>query len=229
MLNTERLCLGCMNDNGGEKICSICGFDNSAQNDTEYLPLGYWIKDRYLVGRVTEHNGEGVTYVGWDNKEDAIVNIREYYPKGAANRNADGTVQIAVGSEFTFNEGIMSFLELNRKIASLVGLPSLFTTVEVFEEGGTAYNITKAVQGITLREFLIRNGGDLKWEQARPLFLPLITTVAALHEAGIIHRGISPDTIFVGRDGKLRLTDIAFLTIICKFPHAMPTCFPSTF
>ena len=139
MLNTERLCLGCMNDNGGEKICSICGFDNTTPNDAEYLPLGYWIKDRYLVGRVTEHNGEGVTYVGWDNKEDAIVNIREYYPKGAANRNADGTVQIAVGSEFTFNEGIMSFLELNRKIASLVGLPSLFTTVEVFEEGGTAY------------------------------------------------------------------------------------------
>lgn len=213
MLNTERLCLGCMNDNGGEKICSICGFDNTTPNDAEYLPLGYWIKDRYLVGRVTEHNGEGVTYVGWDNKEDAIVNIREYYPKGAANRNADGTVQIAVGSEFTFNEGIMSFLELNRKIASLVGLPSLFTTVEVFEEGGTAYNITKAVQGITLREFLIRNGGDLKWEQARPLFLPLITTVAALHEAGIIHRGISPDTIFVGRDGKLRLTDICIRSV----------------
>ncbi len=213
MLNTERLCLGCMNDNGGEKICSICGFDNSVSNDSEYLQLGFWIRDRYLVGRVIEHNGEGVTYVGWDNKEDSIVNIREYYPKGAANRRADGTVEIAVGNEFTFNEGIMSFLELNRKIANLADLPSLLPTVEVFEEGGTAYNITKTVPGITLREFLIRNGGDLKWEQARPLFLPLITTVAALHEAGIIHRGISPDTIFVGRDGKLRLMDICIRSV----------------
>ena len=213
MLNTERLCLGCMNDNGGEKICSICGFDRSQPNDSEYLTLGYWIKDRYLVGRVIEHNGEGVTYIGWDNKEDSIVNIREYYPKGAANRNEDGTVAIAAGNEFTFNEGIMSFLELNRKIATLSHLPSLLPTVEVFEEGGTAYNITKAVPGITLREFLIRNGGDLTWEQARPLFLPLITTIAGLHEAGIVHRGISPETIFVGRDGKLRIIDICIRSV----------------
>ncbi|MBO5726047.1 MAG: PASTA domain-containing protein [Clostridia bacterium] len=213
MLNTERLCLGCMNDNGGEKICSICGFDSSESNDSEYLKLGYWIKERYLVGRVIEHNGEGVTYIGWDNKEDSIVNIREYYPKGAANRNEDGTVAIAVGNEFTFNEGIMSFLELNRKIATLSHLPSLLPTVEVFEECGTAYNITKAVPGITLREFLIRNGGDLTWEQARPLFLPLITTIAGLHEAGIVHRGISPETIFVGRDGKLRIIDICIRSV----------------
>lgn len=213
MLNTERLCLGCMTDNGGEKICSICGFDSSESNDKEYLKLGYWIRERYLVGRVIEHNGEGVTYVGWDNKEDSVVNIREYYPKGAAARKEDGTVAIVDGSEYTFNEGIMSFLELNRKVASLMDLPSLLPTVDVFEEGGTAYNITKAVPGITLREFLIRNGGDLTWEQARPLFLPLITTISGLHDAGIIHRGISPDTIFVGRDGKLRIKDICIRSV----------------
>ena len=208
MLNTERLCLGCMNDNGGEAICSICGYDSKEFNDSEFLATSTWLKDRYLVGRAFENNGEGVTYIGWDNRNDTIVNIREYFPKGAAIRKSSGSISIVEGSEFTFNEGIMNFLELNRKLLKISGVHSFLEAVEVFETNGTAYAVFKAVQGITLREFLIRNGGNLKWEQARPLFLPLITTVATLHENGIIHRGISPETIIVGRDGKLRLTGI---------------------
>ena len=31
MINTERLCLGCMNDSGGEQICPICGYDSASQ------------------------------------------------------------------------------------------------------------------------------------------------------------------------------------------------------
>lgn len=208
MLNTERLCAGCMNDNGGEKVCSICGYDSKIQNAAELLPTRYWLKERYLVGRVIESNGEGVTYIGWDNKEDSIVNIREYFPESAAVRQSDMSVKIKEGSEFTFNEGIMNFLELHRNIAALGDLPALPQSVEVFEENSTAYSITKSVAGITLREFLIRNGGSLTWEQARPLFLPVLTTVQAMHNKGILHRGISPETIIVGRDGKLRLTGI---------------------
>ena len=208
MLNTERLCAGCMNDNGGEKVCSICGYDSKTQNAAELLPTRYWLKERYLIGKVTESNGEGVTYIGWDNKEDQIVNVREYFPESAALRNSDMTVKIKDSSEFVFNEGLMNFLELHKNIEALGEMPALPTSVEVFEENGTAYSITKSVSGITLREFLIRNGGSLNWEQARPLFLPVLTTVQAMHSAGIIHRGISPETIIVGRDGKLRLTGI---------------------
>ncbi len=208
MLNTERLCIGCMNDNGGEKVCSICGYDSAVQNPENLLPTNYWLKDRYLVGRVIDSNGEGVTYIGWDNNEDQIVNIREYFPDSAALRLEDKSVAIVKGNEFVFNEGIMNFLEIHRKISGLKPLPALPQFIEVFEANGTAYSITKSSSGITLREFLIRNGGSLSWEQARPLFLPVLTTLQALHSAGILHRGISPETIIVGRDGKLRLSGI---------------------
>ncbi|MBR3961169.1 MAG: protein kinase, partial [Clostridia bacterium] len=213
MLNTERLCIGCMNDNGGEKVCSICGYDSSVQNAPEYLPTHYWLKDRYLIGKVIDFNSEGVTYIGWDNIEDQIVNVREYFPLSAAKRDSDKKVAIKSGEEFVFNEGIMNFLELHRTLAKLGDLPALLPVTEVFEDNGTAYSICKSVAGITLREFLIRNGGNLSWEQARPLFLPLITTVQGLHDAGIIHRGISPETVVVGRDGKLRLTGICIRSV----------------
>lgn len=209
MLNTERLCVGCMNDNGGEKVCSICGYDSKQQNAETLLPTRFWLKDRYLIGRVTDSNAEGVTYIAWDNKEDQIVNIREYFPEAAAVRNSNKSVSIKSGDEFTFNEGIMNFLELHKNLMSLGEQPALANYIEVFEENGTAYSITKSFSGITLREFLIRNGGTLTWEQARPLFLPILTTLQTMHEAGVIHRGISPETIIVGRDGKLRLTGIS--------------------
>ncbi len=226
MIDTERLCLGCMNDNNGEKVCSICGYDTKLNNDAEFLPVRFWIKGRYYVGKAIESNGEGVTYIGWDNKEDAIVNIREYFPKGAANRAENGRVIINEDNKFVFNEGIMSFLELNRRLMSLKGLPAILPVIEVFEENGTAYSITKAVAGVTLREFLIRNGGDLNWEQARPLFLPVITTLAELHEAGIIHRGISPETIIVGRDGKLRLIDFCIRSVRMSKSNMVIQLFP---
>ncbi len=213
MLNTERLCIGCMNDNGGEEVCSICGYNQANPNSEEYLQPRYWLNERYLIGRVLDSNGEGVTYLGWDNNSDSIVNIREYFPKGAVQRKPSGEVAIVPGNEFTFNEGILSFLELNKKLMTMAHLPSMMSVTDVFEHAGTAYSIIKAVQGITLKEFLIRNGGNLEWEQARSLFLPLITTVAELHEAGIIHRGISPDTILVGRDGKLRLKDFCIRSV----------------
>lgn len=209
MLNTERLCVGCMNDNGGEKVCSICGYDSKQQNAEELLPTRFWLKDRYLIGRVTESNAEGVTYIAWDNKEDQIVSIREYFPEAAATRNSNKSVAIKSGNEFVFNEGIMNFLELHKKVMALGEQPALSNYIEVFEDNGTAYSITKSFSGITLREFLIRNGGTLTWEQARPLFLPVLTTLQAMHSAGILHRGISPETIIVGRDGKLRLTGIS--------------------
>ncbi len=205
MLNTERLCMGCMNDNGGEKICPICGYEKGTANG-DCLPVKLIIKDRYLVGRVLSINGAEITYIGWDTANDSVINIKEYFPEGFANRNPDKTVSIIKGGEYTFNEGLMEFAEINRVIMNSE-LPSLVPVSDVFEENGTIYAISAAVTGITLERFLAKNGGTLKWEQARALFLPLIDTVKGMNDIGIVHRAISADTVIVGRDGKLRLGD----------------------
>lgn len=212
MLNTDRLCPGCMNDNGGEPICPVCGYDSAQPNPDSCLPAKFLLGDRYLTGRVLEINSEGITYLGRDNTTGDTVHIREYFPRGAARRFPDATVSIAQDSKFLFNDGLMDFLELNR---ALIGstLPALLPVTAVFEENGTAYAVAQTVSGITLQSFLTKNGGSLKWEQARPLFLPLIDTIVGLHELGLRHGAISPDTVLVGRDGKMRLDHIAISKI----------------
>ena len=207
ILNTDRLCPGCMNDNGGEKICSICGYDKSKDNSSECLPINFLLSQRYIIGKALSHNNEGIIYIAWDTSANEAVHIKEYYPKSISTRNPDKTVSVIAGNEFFFNEGLLDFLEINKKLIASE-LPSVIAVHTAFEENGTVYAITPVISGITLQSFLERNGGSLRWEQARPLFLPLIDTVKGLHEMGIIHGGISPETIMVGRDGKLRLTGI---------------------
>ncbi len=206
MLNTDKLCPNCMNDSGGERICPVCGCDSTEQNGSDCLPVRSVLANRYTVGRAKKRNGEGITYIGWDNSESAVVTVREYFPAGFAVRNPDNTVGMKKGGEYTFNEGLMEFMDINRQIKASE-LPAHMPVTDVFEENGTVYAILQSISAITLNSFLKKNGGTLKWEQARPLFLPLIDTVKGMNDLGIIHGGISTDTILVGRDGKLRISE----------------------
>ena len=208
MVNTERLCMGCMNDSGGEKICPICGHNNSQDNGQEFLSVGTWLNaNRYLVGKAIESGADGVTYIGWDNDLNAVVNIREYFPENIAVRSLDRmTVTAAEQRGYAFNKGSRDFVELYTALSKFPSISALLQVVDVFESNGTVYAVSNTVSGITLKAFLLRNGGVLKWEQVRPLFMPILSTLAQLHNKGIVHRAISPETIIVGRDGRLRLT-----------------------
>lgn len=208
MVNTERLCMGCMNDNGGEKICPICGHNNSQDNGQEFLSVGTWLNaNRYLVGKAIESGADGVTYIGWDNDLNSVVNIREYFPENIAVRSGDRmTVFAADQRGYAFNKGARDFVELYTALSKFPSISALLQVVDVFEANGTVYSVSNTVSGITLKAFLLRNGGVLKWEQVRPLFMPVLSTLAELHNKGIVHRAISPETIIVGRDGRLRLT-----------------------
>lgn len=206
MINPNNLCPGCMNEKVSDGKCPICGYNPEESVNPSLLAPGSMLDARYCVGKMLEQNGEGVTYLGFDTVTATTVNIREFFPTGLCERDSDGTTVLMLsGSEYSYNDALVKFIELSRELFKLNELPALFDVLDVRESNNTAYRITRAVPGISLREFLMRNGGALKWDQARSLFAPLAASISALHKAGIVHRGISPDTLIVGKDGKLRL------------------------
>lgn len=207
MQEINKLCMGCMSSLNGETVCSVCGFDSGKYDEPNALPLRTMLAGRYLVGKVLSANGEGFTYLSFDTVTESVVKISEYFPSGLCFRNADATVTINGDTSYIYNEGIMKFIELHKTLAGLSDLSAVYRIIDIFEVNNTAYCVTEHLQGITLKEFLIRNGGVLSWEQIRPLYLPLINAVRTLHENGIIHGGISPETLIVGRDGRIRITD----------------------
>ncbi len=207
MSDFSRLCMGCMNDKGENSVCPRCGFDENAAQPVSVMPIRTLLDGRYLIGGVIESNCEGVTYISWDTEENKPVRVREYFPEAFCDRAADRTtVQILMGKEFEFNRHFGEFLDIARCLARCSDLPSLFPVTDIFESNNTAYYVTEYVKTITMREFLIRNGGSLAWDQIRPLLMPVLTTLSSLHEEGLIHRGISPETLIVGVDGRIRIT-----------------------
>lgn len=209
MINSDNLCMSCMREIGSEKLCPYCGFHADSQQNSNYLPVRTVLGNRYLVGKLLEYNGDGATYIGLDLTTRETVNIREYFPKGVASRDPKTLmVSPAEGKERIYNENMQSFTELWRKLMRLNGLSALLRVLNIIEGGGTCYTITENIDGVTLREHLLTNNsaGYISWERARPMLMPVLQTLGTLHGAGIVHRGISPNTLIVASDGKVRIT-----------------------
>lgn len=207
MMNTDHLCMSCMLEIGDENQCPYCGFHADSPQLAPYLPLRTVVAERYLAGKLLDYNGDGATYMGWDLEMNAPVTIREFLPDSIAERREDLTLVPMAGCEITYRDCYQSFLELWRKLARMRGLSALILVFDIVEDHGTAYAISEYMEGVSLREYLLRSpSGYLSWEQARILFMPVLSTLGTLHSAGIIHHGISPTTLIVGKNGKMRIT-----------------------
>ncbi|HAX83130.1 MAG TPA: hypothetical protein DCY15_01110 [Ruminococcaceae bacterium] len=208
MINSDNLCMSCMKDIGTEKQCPYCGFHADSKQIEPYLPIRTVLGNRYLVGKLLEYNGDGATYMGLDLSTRESVNIREFFPENIAQRDPKTLgVFVMPEKETIYNECLQSFTEMWRKLMRLSGLSALIKVRDILEGNGTCYAITENIDGITLREYLLRNNvGYISWEKARPLLMPVLSTLGTLHASGIIHRGISPSTLVVAPDGKIRIT-----------------------
>lgn len=203
----ENLCMNCMGDTGGEPVCPHCGYDTEEKQQAPFLPLGSTLQERYIVGKAQKSNGEGVSYIGFDTVQKAPVHIREFFPQNLASRSEDGNmVGIIAGCEIIFHEYLGDFLEYSRAVARFRELSAVIPTYDIFEENNTAYIITEWVDSITLSEFIRRSGGSINWNTARPLFMPVLSTLSSLHAAGIRHLGICPENLLIMRNGKMKLS-----------------------
>ena len=206
-----QLCLGCMKENLGEKVCPFCGFDSSTVQPAPFLPLGIKLQqDKYLVGRKIENNAEGARYIGYSEAVHSPVIIREFMPAGICGRARGKTnVVIRSGFESRYNEINEKFLSYYRTIARLRDLTAVASIFDIFTENGVSYTVEEYYDSIPFTEFIERRGGSIDWNTARPLFMPLIAALSSLHSAGIGHYAVSPENIVVTTSGKLRLTGFA--------------------
>ncbi len=205
--------MGCMREKAeGVAKCIKCGYVDGAPYLPSYLAPKTILAERYLVGKVLSYNGSGATYIAFDTIMNCKVKIREYMPENLATREKGSlAVKVNAGSEIQYKSLKMDFMDLARHLVKLNSLSEVEHVNDMFEENNTVYVIYEYVEGMTLTEFLKKNGGYLSWEDTKQLFIPLLSCINAIHTSEIIHRGISPDTILVDRSGNLKLTsfDIA--------------------
>ncbi len=199
------LCLGCMSNKGSAIECPKCGYVEGTPQVLPYLEPGTLLKERYIVGRHLNANGEGVTYIGYDMTTNKKITIREYLPKTLCSRvKDDDNIIIAPGNKLVYQDYLQDFMEIGRALAKLSSLPSIVPVIDMFEANKTAYTVYEYVDGKPLDE-IIKRARRFTWEEARPLFLPLISTVNSAHAIGLVHFGICPENIIMTRSGTLKL------------------------
>lgn len=218
-MNCDNLCMGCMSELNGQKQCPKCGHYVDSPQISPYLPLKTPIGGRYIVGKVISSNSEGISYMAYDVDKKSAVVLREFFPETIAKRKHN---KISVMVDETYQESYFSllndFLDMWRNIARIRGFSALIPVLDIIEENNTAYAVMEHIESLTLREFLLRSKtGYLNWEKAKQLFMPVLSLLSNLHNIGIVHYGISPDTLLIGRDGKLRLSGFCISQV--RFEH----------
>lgn len=207
----SKICYGCMKIIGDEdEKCPNCGFDRSVRQSLPFLPLGAKLQDgKYIVGKKLASNNESTRYIAFDARTETPVVVREFLPNGLCSRSKEDKddLSIKVRSEKTavYKRLLNKFLDYNRTLARLKDSPCLCSVLDIFTENNTAYVVEEKEEVSSFTEYVKRNGGHLDWEDARPLFMPLLTTLEEMHKNGISHYGVGPSNVKMTSDGKLYL------------------------
>jgi serine/threonine protein kinase len=145
--------------------------------------------------------------LAWDTNLQRRIAIKEFLPRQLASR-ASGATQVHpyTGGQAAFNIGLENFLSEARKLAQFQDHPGIISVLDFFPENGTGYMVMEYLDGSTLEQYMTANG-SLDTPVVLQLLIPVADALRACHAAGLIHRDISPDNIFVTSDGRVKLLD----------------------
>ena len=205
----DRLCYGCMEPLEGS-VCPRCGWHAGSDNQPHQLGVGTLLRDQYVIGRALGQGGFGITYLGWDRYLDMKVAVKEFYPSALVARDrayGTGVFTTAENGAVAFRASLERFLREAKALARFEGVPAIVSIKSFFEANGTAYIIMEYVKGTSLEKFVALRGGRLAPEEAFRLLDPVIDALAKVHEAGMVHRDISPDNIILHPMGGAKLLD----------------------
>ena len=209
-MEQRRICPYCMQElEAGEEQCPHCGRELAGRNPSGSLPAGTVLAGRYTVGDIQSVDGEGILYRGVENNGPFRVTIKEYMPLTlAAERGRDCILRPKPGSEVLFKTTRMDFADLYRFIQRITPANGLEAVLDVFEENNTVYAVMENPGGCPLQKWLEEHG-TVTPQQACAMLEPVFNGVEAMHQVGLVHRGICPANIRIMDNGRARLTGYA--------------------
>ena len=192
-----------------EGPCPYCGFDLE-ENEKKFpvaLRAGTVLNGRYIVGRVLGQGGFGITYLALDTQLNAKVAIKEFMPNDIATRIGT-TVSVAMDTKSEeFAYGAERFQEEARTLAKFIGNPNIAAVTSYFDENDTSYFVMDYIEGISFKTYIANHGGKISVEETLNVMIPVLRALTAVHAEGFIHRDVTPDNIYITKDGQVKLLD----------------------
>ena len=173
------------------------------------LPAGYKLGE-YIINSVLGVGGFGITYLAQDTHLGSLVAIKEYFPQDYAERDRTATIHPRLNGSAsdaeTYRWGLNEFLKEAQALAKFKH-NYIVRVLRYLEANGTAYMMMEYEEGESLNGYLRRHGGFLSEPDLLRVFLPILTGLHAVHEAGLLHLDIKPDNIYLRKSGQPMLID----------------------
>jgi serine/threonine protein kinase/Flp pilus assembly protein TadD len=174
-----------------------------------YLPQGTILHNRYVIESLLGHGGFGITYAAHDQVLKVRVAVKEYLPRQLATRGEGQTkVSVFTGeARQQYDYGLRKFMEEAQSVARFAHHPNVVSARDYFAANGTAYMVMEYVEGVTLKEYLAKKSGRISFEEARGIMMPVMDALREVHQAGMLHRDISPDNIYITTSAQVKILD----------------------
>lgn len=147
---------------------------------------------KYPVDRVLGSGGKGAVLLGRNPDLDEEVAIKVLRPDGPGDRRREG----------------VRLLREGRILAKLVH-PNIVPIHDAGFANGDHYIVMRCVRGTTLREAQVAR----PWPVIVDLYVQAGRGLAAVHDAGLIHRDFKAENVLVETDGRVMLADFGLVCL----------------
>ena len=164
--------------------------------------LGRLVDGRYRVMSRIARGGMATVYEARDERLGRDVALKVMHP------------DLADDDEF-----VQRFIAEARAAASLSRDRSIVTVFDQGATDGVVWLALELVRDRTLRTLIVERG-RLDPRTALAIIDPVLTALAAAHEAGIVHRDVKPENVLVGDDGHVQVADFGLAHAVTTAPQA---------
>ena len=165
---------------------------------------------RYQIEKHLAAGGFGMVYVALDTRRQERVAVKELFWREHAVRDEAGRVCLKDEKDAKEYASVRTAFDAEAKTLSrLADIPGIVHGRDAFEENGTVYIVMDEVTGTSLARLNKERARAKKPDAVKLIksFLPLMESLARIHDAGIIHRDVSPENIVVSSGGAYTLID----------------------
>lgn len=152
------------------------------------LKPGTIIGERYEILETVGAGGMSIVYKAKCHKLNRYVAIKMLKP------------------EFSDDKNFVTKFRVEAQSSACLSHPNIVSVFDVGEDDGMYYIVMELVEGITLKEYISRQG-HLSVEQTLNFAAQIAAGIEVAHDNHIIHRDIKPQNIIVSRNGTLKVTD----------------------
>jgi serine/threonine protein kinase len=149
-----------------------------------------------------------ITYRAWNNHLKESVEIQEYFPHDFAIRANDGlsVEPKSPGDKENFDYGLKAFVG-QAEALSQIEHPNIVKAENVLQFNGTAYLIMDYQEGGVPLSKLVKSPATITETELKFILVSILNALQKVHENKIVHGGIQPETIILGKNGAPFLTN----------------------